>query len=165
MFADLTHPCGAIHYQIKSHESVQVLVTARMDLRHMWPLSERATGSLKFAWDKGLHAGIATNVNGDTSSVLGSSLRPEKWLIGQFSEVFWRPIVFWDARLMKLLSLWTVCYRRSQIASMYIRIRWIRPKPGRINKGISIDHPAAPDRRCAGNQRISEMSRSPPRKL
>jgi glycogen debranching enzyme len=87
IFADLTHPCGAIHYQVKSDESVQIFLTARMDLRHMWPLSERATGSLRFAWDKGLRAGIATDSNGDTSSVLGSSLRPTEWLIGQYSEV------------------------------------------------------------------------------
>lgn len=86
-FADLTHPCGAIHYQVRSKEIVQIVISARMDLRLMWPVSERASGSLRFAWDEGLHAGIATDVAGDISSVLGSSLRPTEWLIGQFSEV------------------------------------------------------------------------------
>jgi glycogen debranching enzyme len=87
IFADLGHPCGAIHYQVRSEDRVQIVISARMDLRHMWPLSERATGSLRYAWDNGLHAGIAADIDGCASSVLGSSIRPTEWLIGQYSEV------------------------------------------------------------------------------
>ncbi|TSA24147.1 DUF4960 domain-containing protein [bacterium] len=86
-FADSTRPCGALHYRVRTKERVQIIVTARVDLRLMWPVSEHATGSLRYAWDDGICAGIVTDRNGGVASLLGSSLKPTEWTIGQFSEV------------------------------------------------------------------------------
>ncbi|MDP2884965.1 MAG: amylo-alpha-1,6-glucosidase [Ignavibacteria bacterium] len=86
-FADSTRPCGALHYRVRTKERVQIILTARVDLRLMWPVSEHATGSLRYAWDDGICAGILTDRNSGVASLLGSSLKPTAWTIGQYSEV------------------------------------------------------------------------------
>jgi glycogen debranching enzyme len=87
LFADHLRPAGAIHFRIQSRSDVRIFLTAHIDLRWMWPLSSGATGSLCFSWDKTLHAGIVTSANGSASAILGSSLAPSDYQIGQFSDV------------------------------------------------------------------------------
>ncbi|MCX6135650.1 MAG: GH116 family glycosyl hydrolase [Ignavibacteriales bacterium] len=87
LFADLLKPCGAIHYSVRSRKTVQIVLSARIDLRTMWPLSDRAIGSRRFAWDEAIHAGIITDASGQSSSILGSSRKPTDHLIGQYSEI------------------------------------------------------------------------------
>ena len=87
VFADQAKPCCAIHFRIKAKQRVQIVLSAKSDLRLMWPLSERATGSLRYAWDERLHAGIISDASGCLSSIVGVSLNPKDYLLGQFSEV------------------------------------------------------------------------------
>lgn len=87
VFADHSRPGGALNYQIRSKNPVQIFITAHVDLRLMWPLSEYATGSLKFAWDDGLNAAIVSDSTGRLNSLLGSSIVPSERIVGHFGEI------------------------------------------------------------------------------
>ncbi|MCX6142798.1 MAG: hypothetical protein NTZ35_06220 [Ignavibacteriales bacterium] len=80
-------PAGILHYEVESDQQIQIVVTAQVDLRLMWPLSEQATGSLRFAWDPGLRCALVTDGTGKNAAVLGSSCPPTEHLVGQFSEI------------------------------------------------------------------------------
>ena len=86
-FAALRSPAGILHYEIHSKEPVQIVAAAQTDLRLMWPLSEQATGSLKYAWDPGIHSAIVSDSTGQNAAVFGSSCQPMEHLVGQFSEI------------------------------------------------------------------------------
>lgn len=86
-FAHRDLPGGGIHYRVDSKEPVEILVTARFDLRLMWPLSDRATGSLRYAWDDALHAIVVKSESAGAISMLGSSAKPSVTVYGQFEEV------------------------------------------------------------------------------
>jgi glycogen debranching enzyme len=86
-FADENLPCGAIHFRITAQDSAEILVTARIDLRLMWPLSEDAAGSLTYAWDDGLQAAVVSTRAGQLVSIIGCSLKPNAHLLGQFKEI------------------------------------------------------------------------------
>jgi glycogen debranching enzyme len=53
----------------------------------MWPLSERATGSLQFGWDPGQHCAMVTDHSGTKAAVLGSSHPLREHVIGQFGDI------------------------------------------------------------------------------
>ncbi|MGB2867899.1 MAG: GH116 family glycosyl hydrolase [Bacteroidota bacterium] len=86
-FAHRDLPGGGIHYRIDSKEPVEILVTAQFDLRLMWPLNDRATGSLQYAWDDSLHAIVIKSESAGAISILGSSTKPKEIVYGQFMEV------------------------------------------------------------------------------
>jgi glycogen debranching enzyme len=83
----LQSPAGILHYKVDANQHVQIVVAAQTDLRLMWPLSERATGSLRFAWDPRLRCSLVTDRIGKNAAVLGSSCPPTEHLVGQFSEI------------------------------------------------------------------------------
>ena len=87
IFTDLHQAAGIVHYQTSSTKPVELLLTAKVDLRYMWPLSEHATGSLRFAWNEHLRAAIVTDLAGKASSVLGCSATPSGHLAGQYSDI------------------------------------------------------------------------------
>ena len=87
LYATLRSPAGILHYELHSGQPVQIVVVAQTDLRRMWPLSEQATGSLKFAWDPGIRSALVTDRTGKNAAVFGSSCRPTEYFIGQFSEI------------------------------------------------------------------------------
>ncbi len=87
VFADLKKPGGEIHYHVKSPHPVELVISSTIDLRMMWPLSEEATGSLKYSWDTGLRAGIITGHDGELVTVLGTSLEPREQIVGQYSNI------------------------------------------------------------------------------
>ena len=87
LFADHALPAGGIQFHVKSPHPVQVLVTGRIDLRLMWPLSELATGSLRFSWDEGLRAAIVTDSAKRLSSVVGTSVKPDDHVIGPYTDI------------------------------------------------------------------------------
>ncbi len=75
-FADPTYPAGCIRYRIGADCDVRVIIDAEVDLRLMWPLDERATGGLRYAWDEGLNAAVVTTISGEFASIFGSSVKP-----------------------------------------------------------------------------------------
>jgi len=87
VFADPSKPSGAIHYSLNSPGAVDLLVTAKSDLRIMWPLSEEATGSLCYAWDTGLHACLVTDRNRELVALFGCSKEPDEYLVGQYAQI------------------------------------------------------------------------------
>ena len=87
MFASLKSPAGILHYEVDSNQQIQIVVSAQTDLRLMWPLSQRATGSLRYAWDSGLRCALVTNDTGTSAALLGSSCPPSEHLVGQFSDI------------------------------------------------------------------------------
>jgi glycogen debranching enzyme len=87
LYASLKSPAGVLHFEVTSKESVQIVVSAQMDLRLMWPLSEEATGSLKYAWDPGNRSAVVTDSIGKNAAVFGSSCPPAERIVGQFSAI------------------------------------------------------------------------------
>lgn len=87
IFGEHQLPCGAIHYRIDSKEPVEILCTALVDLRLMWPLNEQASGSLQYAWDDGLRGFVVTNQNSELVSIVGCSLSPLEHFAGQCSSI------------------------------------------------------------------------------
>lgn len=85
VFGDRERPGGAIHFHADSKESVEIFVTASVDLRLMWPLSDEATGSLTYVWDDKLHAAVVAAPHPQLAALIGSSTSPEEHLVGQFS--------------------------------------------------------------------------------
>jgi len=86
VFGDLEVPAAVIRYRVRSPRRTRLVISARIDLRIMWPLSEKATGPLSFAWDAGLQAGAVSSASG-MHALVGSSVMPVRHLIGQFSRV------------------------------------------------------------------------------
>jgi hypothetical protein len=86
-FASLSSPSGAIHFEASGNEQVEVILTATVDLRIMWPLSERATGSLSYAWDDGLQAAVIYAELANATSIFGGSLQPAEYIIGRYAEI------------------------------------------------------------------------------
>lgn len=87
VFGDHQLPGGAIHYRIDSKEPVEILCTAQVDLRLMWPLNEQASGSLRYAWDGGLQGFVVTNQNNELVSLIGCSMPPSEFVAGQYSSI------------------------------------------------------------------------------
>jgi hypothetical protein len=86
-FGALGLPCGAIHFEVRGNEQVEIILTATIDLRVTWPLSEHATGSLSYAWDDGLQASVIHAESANATSILGSSLQPAEYIIGRYAEI------------------------------------------------------------------------------
>ncbi|MFH0989690.1 MAG: DUF4960 domain-containing protein [bacterium] len=86
-FTDEKRPAAAIQIIVKSTHSATLIVTASIDLRIMWPLSEYATGSMQFAWDEEMNAGIVTDLHGHLSAIIGTSLTPSRHLLGQYQSI------------------------------------------------------------------------------
>lgn len=84
---NISQPGGCIHYHINTNHPVELLVTASVDQRLMWPHSEHATGSLFYAWDRGLNAYVVHNDSGRLVSIVGSTLAPSETLAGQLQDV------------------------------------------------------------------------------
>lgn len=76
MFGDLTLPAGAVHYAPAPGHTVTVSLSARIDLREMWPLPASATGTLRYGWDDGLHALVVSGESGDSVCVIGCGRKP-----------------------------------------------------------------------------------------
>lgn len=87
VFADTVDPAGVLAYRIKSVKPVEILITAIVDLRMMWPLSPQATGGLRYRWDKGLNAAVVTDDSGGLCSVIGGSQKPIQNCAGQYNGV------------------------------------------------------------------------------
>ena len=87
IFADSVDPAGVVAYRIASPKPVEIVVTAIVDLRLMWPLSPRATGSLRYRWDHGLNAAIVSHECNVLCSIMGSSQHPIQSCLGQYSSV------------------------------------------------------------------------------
>lgn len=82
-------PGGIVHYHIDSNHALELIVTASIDQRIMWPHSDQATGSLTYGWDAGLHAFVVSNEAETLVSVFGSSKVPDEEFAGQFSDIEW----------------------------------------------------------------------------
>jgi hypothetical protein len=76
IFVDHQHPGGAVHYWTDARVPVTLALTARVDLRSMWPLPASSTGTLRYGWDEGLRAWVVTDESGDGVSILGASQPP-----------------------------------------------------------------------------------------
>lgn len=76
IFGDRVLPAGAVRYSIESTAAVRIAITARVDLRAMWPLPASATGTLQYGWDEGLQALRVVNGDGKGVSLIGSGKRP-----------------------------------------------------------------------------------------
>jgi glycogen debranching enzyme len=87
IFTDLQEPTGVISYKIASPRHVEIIITAAVDLRQMWPLSPQSTGGLRFRWDRGLNACIVSDKSGQLCSVVGSNRSPVDKCVGQFRSV------------------------------------------------------------------------------
>ena len=87
LYASLQSPAAVLHYEVDSRRLVQIVVAAQTDLRLMWPLSEQVTGSLRFAWDPGIHSAVITDSTGKNAALFGSSCVPAEHLVGQFSQI------------------------------------------------------------------------------
>jgi glycogen debranching enzyme len=87
VFGDSIQPSGAIHFRTQSKEPLEIIITASIDLRMMWPLSSEATGSLQYTWDEGLRAAMVMAPQAGLTSILGSSVNPIETLVGQYSQI------------------------------------------------------------------------------
>ncbi len=87
VIADTLDPSGVMFYRIASPNPVELVVTAIVDLRLMWPLSPQATGGLRYKWDRGLNAAIISDESGEHCSVIGSSLQPAETCLGKYNSV------------------------------------------------------------------------------
>ncbi|HCV42249.1 MAG TPA: hypothetical protein DGH68_02105 [Bacteroidetes bacterium] len=86
-FASFGLPSGAIHFEVTGSKPVEIILTACVDLRIMWPLSDRATGSLSYAWDDGLQAAVVHTESANGTSIVGSSSQPAEYIIGRYAEI------------------------------------------------------------------------------
>lgn len=86
-FGSLRLPCGAIHFEVSANQQVEIIVTATIDLRIMWPLSERATGTLSYSWDDGLQAAVVTSEDANAAAIVGCSLQPTEYILGSYAEI------------------------------------------------------------------------------
>jgi hypothetical protein len=76
IFADPDFPGGAVHFTTDADSPVTIALTARVDLRAMWPLPPSSTGTLRYGWDDALRAWVVTDESGDGVSLLGASAPP-----------------------------------------------------------------------------------------
>ena len=86
-FADTKRPAGAVYFAAGRHEPVEVMLTANIDLRTMWPLSHTATGSLVYSWDDGVQAVLVSAQELQATAILGCSLQPSEYIVGRYSGV------------------------------------------------------------------------------
>ena len=86
-FADSKRPAGGIHFEVHGSGPVEIVLTARVDHRIMWPLSDRATGSLDYSWDDGLQAALVRAEALQAAAVLGCSLQPSEYIVGRYAEI------------------------------------------------------------------------------
>lgn len=77
VFGDRDLPTGVARYRIESTLPVTMAVSARVDLRAMWPLTAAATGTLRYGWDDGLQALRVTDAAGIGVSLIGCGRRPD----------------------------------------------------------------------------------------
>jgi glycogen debranching enzyme len=89
-FVDPFMSGGAVRYRIGAASEVRIVLDAEVDLRLMWPLNERATGSISAVWDKGLHAAVVSTVSGEFTSIVGASVRPESSKIAACDSLAYR---------------------------------------------------------------------------
>jgi len=82
-------PGGIIHYHIDTNHPLQIVVSASIDQRIMWPHSANATGSLRYSWDEHLQGFVVANDLGNLVSVFGASRPADEHLAGQFDAVEW----------------------------------------------------------------------------
>ncbi|HTP12858.1 MAG TPA: amylo-alpha-1,6-glucosidase, partial [Bacteroidota bacterium] len=87
IFGDRKLPCGAVHVHIDSMDPVEIVVSAKIDLRLMWPLSDAATGSLSYSWNETLRAFVIAAPHAGSCAVIGPSVPPAEYLGGQFSDI------------------------------------------------------------------------------
>jgi glycogen debranching enzyme len=85
VFGDYDHPSGSIQFSVESKKPVSVLLTGQIDLRLMWPLSDKATGPMEYCWDKNLQAVLVFAPTSNAYSVIGGSLLPKDQRVGQFA--------------------------------------------------------------------------------
>ena len=89
VIGSVDRPGGIIHYHVDTNHPVQIVVSAGIDQRIMWPHSENATGSLRYSWDEQLQGFVVTNDLGNLVSVFGASRPADEHLAGQFDAVEW----------------------------------------------------------------------------
>lgn len=69
-------PGGVVAYDILSNHPLELILTASVDLRLMWPHSDQATGSLQYGWDEGIHAYVISNEGRTMTAVVGMTEAP-----------------------------------------------------------------------------------------
>ncbi len=85
IFASHDNPTGAVQYSLHSNHPLRLLATCSVDLRLMWPYSEKATGSLICGWDDGLRAAVVRNQSGNLIALIGASRLPDQQRIGRYA--------------------------------------------------------------------------------
>ncbi len=86
-FSDLKYPAGVLHFKTHGNHPIEIMLTATIDLRIMWPLSDQATGSLTYGWDDGLQAVVVHAESANATSVIGGSQQPAEYALGRYSEI------------------------------------------------------------------------------
>ena len=87
VFGDLNRPSGVVNFRVDSEKPVEIIVTASVDLRMMWPLSDAATGPLTYAWDGFLQSYTIEAPYAHCSAIIGSASLPVEHLAGQYTDI------------------------------------------------------------------------------
>jgi len=78
IFSDVNVPAGGITYDTRTEHNTEILISGEIDLRMMWPLSEKATGPLEYWWDEGLRAFFVNSVSTGLAAIIGISAKPQE---------------------------------------------------------------------------------------
>ncbi len=87
IYPALNQPGGLIHYCTPINESVRLIVKFRSDMRWMWPYDENAIGDIWYAIDTKLQAIHLKNSSPDHYAVIGTDIKPTKYLIGPYDDI------------------------------------------------------------------------------
>ncbi|HEY0899923.1 MAG TPA: GH116 family glycosyl hydrolase [Sphingobacteriaceae bacterium] len=77
-------PIAVVHYEWDSDRIEKVVMKYTSNFRYMWPYSEKASGSIKHAWEPRMNAVVSSAQDGDLAAMMGFSSRPAQQLVGQY---------------------------------------------------------------------------------
>ena len=83
IFSSQGGPSAGLHYHVDTNHPLDLVISASVDLRLMWPLSENATGSLWYSWDEALQGAVVTNGSRELVAILGCSRKAEEHIVGR----------------------------------------------------------------------------------
>lgn len=73
------------HYEWEDPSIEGLLIEFKSNLRYMWPYAEDALGSIRYGWDEGLNAFIASDCSREFVSIVGSDVPAELLASGRYS--------------------------------------------------------------------------------
>ncbi|MBN9350207.1 MAG: hypothetical protein J0H55_05950 [Chitinophagaceae bacterium] len=79
-------PMGVVHYEWTGNVIERLYVKFTSNLRMMWPYSDTSSPEMSYQWSKPLNAALVRNEHAGSESLVGFSIQPEQFELGQFKD-------------------------------------------------------------------------------